>query len=213
MSGGPLVLASTSEARLRLAWPLWHSLGCELVTIAPSCDERALRGATPAETALLRALAKAESVRDRFERAAWIVGSDQVVELEGRELGKPGTVARACAQLAELAGKTHRVITAVAVLGPDRRESRVVVSQMTMHPLSAEAIAAYVAADAPFGCAGSYKLECGGRALFARIETPDESAIEGLPLAALSGMLGPLRGEGTAPASTHFDSPSPDSPR
>jgi hypothetical protein len=63
------------------------------------------------------------------------------------------------------------------------------------------------------GCAGSYKLECGGRALFARIETPDESAIEGLPLAALSGMLGPLRGGGTAPAFAHFDSPSPDSPR
>src|SRR5207342_1831575 len=86
---------------------------------------------------------------------------------------------------------THRLVTAVVVLGPEVRESRIVVSRLTMRPLSEAEIAAYVAADAPEACAGSYKIECGGRALFAEIAASDESAIEGLPLVALSGMLAP----------------------
>lgn len=200
MSAGPLVLASTSEARRRLLARLGH----EFVAVAPTCDEAALHGRTPDETALLRAFAKAESVRGQFPREAWIIGSDQVVDLDGRILGKPGTTERACAQLAELAGRTHRLVTALVVLGPDVRESRLVVSRMTLRPLEAAEIAAYVATDAPEQCAGSYKIECAGRALFSRIVTSDETAIEGLPVVALSGMLGPLfdgglRG-GVAPA-------------
>jgi septum formation protein len=191
MSGGPpLVLASTSEARQRLMARLGHPFE----TVAPTCDEAALHGRTPDETALLRAFAKADSVRAAFPRSAWIVGSDQVVDLDGRLLGKPGTPERACAQLAELAGRTHRLVTAVVVLGPDVRESRMAVCRMTMRPLSASEIAAYVATDHPEHCAGSYKFECGGRALFDRVVTTDESAIEGLPLDLLSGMLGGLRG-------------------
>jgi septum formation protein len=187
MSAGPLVLASTSEARRRLVQRLGH----EVMSVAPTCDEDALHGRTPDQTALLRAFAKAESVRGTLPRDAWIIGSDQLVDLDGRILGKPGTTERACAQLAELAGRTHRLVTAVVVLGPDVREGRIVVCRMTMRSLGAEAIAAYVAADSPEACAGSYKFECGGRALFDEIETSDESAIEGLPLVALSGMLGP----------------------
>lgn len=196
MSVGPLVLASTSEARRRLAM----RLGLDFVSVAPTCDEAALHGRTPDQTALLRAFAKAESVRGAHPREAWIVGSDQLVELEGRILGKPGTTERACAQLAELAGRTHRLVTAVVVLGPDVRESRIVVSRLTMRALTAAEIAAYVAADAPEACAGSYKIECGGRELFSSVVTPDETAIEGLPLVALSGMLARLRG-GTVGAS------------
>ena len=187
MSGGPIVLASTSEARRRLV----ARLGIDVVFAAPTCDESAIHGPTPDQTALLRALAKAESVRESFPDAV-VVGSDQVVDLDGKSLGKPGTAERACAQLAELSGRTHRIVTAVVVLGPATRESCVVVSQMTMRALAPSEIAAYVAADAPEACAGSYKLECGGRALFSRIETSDETAIEGLPLSALSGMLGAL---------------------
>ena len=193
---GPLVLASTSEARRRLVGRLFQGAGSlagvELVTAAPTCDEAAIHGRTPDQTALLRAFAKAESVRAQFPRSAWITGSDQLVDLDGRILGKPGTTERACAQLAELAGHTHRLVTAVVVLGPDVRESRVVVCRMTMRALSPDEIAAYVAADAPEACAGSYKFECGGRALFESVQTTDESAIEGLPLVALSGMLAPL---------------------
>lgn len=185
-----LVLASTSEARRRLV----ARLGMNVVTVAPTCDEEALHGRTPDQTALLRAFAKAESVRGAFPTSSFVVGSDQLVDLDGRILGKPGTTEAACAQLAELSGRTHRLVTAVVVLGPDVRESRVVVCRMTMRSLSDAEIRAYVALDAPEGCAGSYKFERNGRALFARVDAADETAIEGLPLAALSSMLGPLRG-------------------
>ena len=203
--GGPIVLASTSEARRRLI----ERLGYEFVVCAPSCDESALHGRTPDQTALLRAFAKAESVRAQFAPTAWIIGSDQVVDLDGRMLGKPGTSARAEEQLAQLAGRTHRLITALVVLGPDVRESRTVVSRMRMRALSAEEISAYVAADAPEACAGSYKFECGGRALFAEVVTSDETAIEGLPLAALSGMLAGPRGAplGAGPYDANLRSP------
>lgn len=204
MSSAPvLVLASTSEARRRLV----ARLGLEHVAVAPTCDESALHGRTPDETALLRAFAKAESVRGSFPREAWILGSDQVVDLDGRILGKPGTPERACAQLAELSGRMHRLVTAVVVLGPDVRESRTAVSRMRMRALTADEIATYVALDRPEHCAGSYKIEEHGRALFTSIETQDETAIEGLPLGLVSGMLGAFsersarwRGGGLAPA-------------
>jgi len=112
MSAGPLVLASTSQARVRLL----GRLGQSFVTASPTCDEHALHGRTPDQTALLRALAKAESVRSQFPSDAWIVGSDQLVDLDGEILGKPGTRERACAQLARLAGRTHLLVTAVVVL-------------------------------------------------------------------------------------------------
>lgn len=161
---------------------------------APTCDEQAIHGRTPDETALLRAFAKAGSLRSEYPRTTWIAASDQLVDLDGRILGKPGTSERACAQLAELSGRTHRLVTAVVVLGPDVRESRLVVCQMTMRALGPAEIAAYVAADAPEFCAGSYKFECGGRALFSNVACSDETAIEGLPVDALSGMLAGLRG-------------------
>jgi septum formation protein len=191
MPAGPLVLASTSEARRRLV----QRLGLAVTCVAPTCDEAALHGHTPDQTALLRAFGKAESVWSALPTGAWVIGSDQLVDLDGRILGKPGTTERACAQLADLAGRTHRLVTAVVVLGPGVRESRIVVMRLTMRALGAAEIAAYVAADAPEACAGSYKIECGGRALFSQITSADpagdESAIEGLPLVALSGMLAP----------------------
>jgi len=78
------------------------------------------------------------------------------------------------------------------------RESRIVVCRMTMRPLDAAEIEAYVARDAPEECAGSYKFERSGRALFASVVTSDETAIEGLPLAQLSGMLAPRFRAGAA---------------
>lgn len=182
-----LVLASTSEARRRLV----QQLGLEVTCVAPTCDEHALHGRTPDDTALIRAFAKAESVRGQFPADAFVIGSDQLVDLDGQILGKPGTAERARAQLASLAGRTHRLVTAVVVLGPGVRESRIVVCKMTMRPLTEAEIAAYVVTDAPEHCAGSYKYEQTGRHLFASVRVDDETAIEGLPVGVLSGMLGP----------------------
>jgi septum formation protein len=195
MSAGPIVLASTSEARRRLLAEIVASFR----SVAPTCDEHAIHGADPEETALLRAYVKAESVRGPtahplVPRDAWVIGSDQVVDLDGAILGKPGTEERARAQLAALAGRTHRLITSVVLLGPDVREHHVAMHLLTMRPLSATEIAEYVALDRPEACAGSYRFESRGAALMSTVLGGDRTAIQGLPLRALSAML--LRSRG-----------------
>ena len=188
MFGGPIVLASTSEARARLCETLFPA---GFTTVAPRCDEGAIHGRSPDETALLRAFAKAVSVG---MPEAIVIGSDQLVDLDGRILGKPGTAERARAQLAELSGRTHRLVTAVVVVAGELRRSEVVVHRMTMRSLAADEIAQYVELDRPEGCAGSYRFESRGHALFASVDGDDPTAIEGLPVRALSAMLAPLAG-------------------
>lgn len=186
-SGQPLVLASTSAARRALL----DRLHLPYEAVAPACDERAILGSSPEETARLRALAKAESVA-RERAGALVIGSDQVVELDGELLGKPGTAAAAEAQLARLAGREHRLVTAIAIVGPDASrepELATTVHRMSMRSLDRSEIGRYVAADDPSGCAGSYKVESLGIALFDRIDGDDWTAIVGLPLLALSAML------------------------
>lgn len=192
MSLGPIVLASTSEARRRLLAQIVGSFA----SVAPRCDEHTIHGRDPKETALLRAVAKAESVRSDVPQGAWIIGSDQLVELDGEILGKPGTEERARAQLQRLSGRTHRLITAVVLLGPDVREDHVEIHMLTMRPLDALEIAEYVRLDRPSECAGSYRFESRGAALMSTVLGGDRSAIQGLPLRALSAML--LRSRGAA---------------
>ena len=197
-SGQPLVLASTSAARRALL----DRLRIPYEAVSPTCDEDAIRGVSAEDTARLRALAKAESVA-RERAGSVVIGSDQVVELEGELIGKPGSDAAAEAQLARLAGREHRRVPAVAMVGPavlarsrtDRREVArepelaTTVHRMSMRSLDSAEIGRYVAADDPSGCAGSYKVESLGIALFERIEGDDWTAIVGLPLLALSAML------------------------
>jgi len=176
-----LVLASTSRYRRALL----ERLGVPFDAIAPDCDEEAHPGLGPDELALTLAREKATSVP---VADALVIGSDQVVDLDGEVLGKPHTAAAAEAQLQRMAGRAHRLVTAVAV--HDTRTGRTLdavdVHTMEMRPLDRAAIAAYVAHDAPLDCAGSYLLERRGIALFSRIvadpETADDTAIIGLPV-------------------------------
>lgn len=181
-----LVLASTSRYRRDLI----ARLGLPFRAVAPACDEEALKvpGMAPRALAAMLALAKAESLR-AAEPGAVIVGSDQIPALGDAALSKPGTAARAEAQLAMLAGQTHELVTAVAVVHLGGVLSHVDVTRLTMRPLSDRQIARYVAADEPLDCAGSYRLEARGITLFSRIESDDHSAITGLPLIALTTML------------------------
>lgn len=186
-SGQPLVLASTSGARRALL----DRLRIPYEAVPPTCDEAGIHGASAEETARLRALAKAESVA-RERAGAVVIGSDQVVELDGELLGKPGSAAAAEAQLARLAGREHRLVTAIAMVGPDASHEPALatsVHRMAMRSLDRAEIGRYVAADDPSGCAGSYKVESLGIALFDRIDGDDWTAIVGLPLLALSAML------------------------
>lgn len=184
---GRLVLASTSPYRRALL----DRLGLAYTAAAPRCDEAAYAalGLPPDELATTLARTKAESVRGDFPDAL-VIGSDQLLDLDGEVLGKPHTVDGARAQLARLAGRTHRLVTAVAVAHPDGRvDEHLEVHRMTLRPLSTDEIARYVEADRPLDCAGSYRIERLGITLFERIDGHDFTAIEGLPLVAVARIL------------------------
>ncbi|MFT4703328.1 MAG: septum formation protein [Bradymonadia bacterium] len=176
----PLILASTSRYRRALLERLGHPFDC----IAPGVDERLWkgRGLSPRELVRQLALAKATAVASAHPGAI-VIGSDQCASLDGAILGKPHTRDNAIAQLVLMAGRTHELLTGVAVIGPDGEVTgHIDVHRLTMRTLGVEAIARYVDADEPLDCAGSYKIEGRGVALFERVEGDDGTAIIGLPL-------------------------------
>jgi len=188
VAGTDLILASTSPYRRQLL----ARLGLPFRTVAPDVDEPAIQAlfdaASAVELAEHLALAKAASVARR-EANATVIGSDQVCVCQDRLLGKPGTVAAAREQLQFLAGKEHRLITAVAVACGGGLVQHTDVTRLQMRTLTADEIERYVAADQPLDCAGSYKLESLGIALFERIDSADQTAITGLPLLGLCRLL------------------------
>ena len=185
----PLILASTSRYRRALL----DRLRLPYAAIPPACDEEALKDpALPADALAQRlALTKAASLAQAHPQAA-IIGSDQVCELDGRILHKPGTRERAIAQLSAMSGRTHRLHTAVAIVHPGGTLAHLETVALTMRALDPDAIARSVDADQPLDCAGAYKLEAGGIVLFSRIDAADHDSIVGLPLlwlvAALAGL-------------------------
>jgi septum formation protein len=158
-------------------------LGVEFRSTAPDCDESFFQGLglTPEALALRLANEKAASVARRLPECA-VLGSDQLVEFEGRVLGKPGTADRAVDQLLAMAGKPHRLITAVALHLGDKRFEHTEIAVMTLRPLTRLQAERYVAEDQPLDCAGSYKFEAGGIRLFHSVAIDDPTAIIGLPL-------------------------------
>jgi len=184
--GLDLVLASTSKYRRELM----GRLGVHFRAIAPVCDESVYKGLghPPELLAAILAKTKARSVAGR-ERDATIIGCDQICALGADILSKPGTPERAVEQLLKLQGKEHVLITAVTILhkGGSGKEggkdwSHVDITRLTMRKLTESQIERYVSNDRPLDCAGSYKLEARGIALFEKVESADHSAITGLPL-------------------------------
>ena len=183
-----LILASTSSYRRSLL----ARLGLEFTAVAPRCDEEALKATMGAlkPQALAEALAAAKARSLLPEAAAdAVIGSDQLAEIDGRILGKPGGVEAAQEQLSSMAGREHRLITAMVILHQGRVWRHTDVARLTMRQLDPWAIERYVARDKPLDCAGAYKLEAGGVALFSAIACDDHSAITGLPLLAVTRIL------------------------
>lgn len=182
----PLVLASTSTYRRALLERLGIPFHCE----PPRIDEDDFKQgeATPRVLAELLARAKAESLVGEFPEAT-IIGSDQVANLDGEILGKPGSHQEAIALLSRLAGRSHQLITALAVHHGGEYWTHTDVTTLRMRPLDRDQIGRYLRADTPMDCAGAYKLEARGITLFERIETEDYTAIVGLPLIALTNLL------------------------
>lgn len=182
----PLILASTSKYRRELL----SQLGLPFESVAPGVDEDKIKqqAFSPLELALELSKLKALAVACKYPQAC-IIGSDQVCNLDGLILDKPGSIAKATEQLAELQGKTHELITAVTLVHPKGIESFVNTTTLHMRPLSLAQIHHYIKADEPLDCAGSYKLESQGIKLFDHIEMTDHTAIIGLPLIELTTSL------------------------
>jgi septum formation protein len=187
MSPPKLLLASTSRYRRELL----SRLGIPFEAIAPTCDEEALklRALSPEQMALYLASEKARSVAQQHPDA-FVIGSDQLVELDGQRLGKPHSQERALEQLMSMRGKSHQLLTALCLECPTGEQiTHLDRHVLTMPMLPEESLRRYVDADDPLDCAGSYKIEARGIALFERIQGEDFTAITGLPLIALTRLL------------------------
>ena len=182
-----LVLASTSPYRRELV----SRLGVPFSAVAPLCNEEELKASALSPRLLAQLLAREKALSVAAENGdAFVLGSDQLVELDGKVFGKPGSSEGAVAQLSQLSGRAHRLITAFSLVTPEGAlDEHIDVHTLSMRPLSREELTRYVDRDQPHDCAGSYKIERQGIALFERIEGEDFTAIMGLPLMALSDRL------------------------
>lgn len=181
-----IVLASTSVYRRQLL----ARLGLSFEVINPSVDETPQRGEeAPALVARL-AEEKARSA-GHGEGEALIIGGDQVAVLDGNILGKPGSAEVNRRQLRQSSGRRVQFHTGLCLFATrsQRTQVEVVPFAVTFRPLSDEQIAAYVDREQAFDCAGGFRCEGLGSALFERMEGPDPSALMGLPLLRLTHML------------------------
>ncbi len=182
---GRLLLASTSRYRRELL----QRLGLPFEVAAPAVDEASLTGETPATTATRLAQAKAEALVGT-NTDAWVLGSDQVAALERRTLGKPGGHDRALAQLMAMSGRSVEFLTAVCLARADGQCFHALdVTTVRFRALHEDEVRRYLEAEQPYDCAGSFKAEGLGIALFESIQSEDPTGLIGLPLIATARLL------------------------
>ncbi len=181
-----LVLGSTSVYRRELLSRLRLPFEVE----PPQVDETPRAGEPPAELARRLAAAKAAAVADRHP-AAVVIGSDQVADLDGEPLGKPGSHANAVAQLRRMSGRTVVFQTALTVMCRETgfAQHDLAPVRVRFRALQDEEIEAYLRAEQPYDCAGSAKSEGLGIALLEAIDSDDPTALVGLPLIRTCRML------------------------
>ena len=181
-----LILASGSPYRKGLL----NRINLHFETVSPDIDESPRHGETSGELALRLACAKAEKISLQHPTAI-VIGSDQVAALGSQFMGKPGDHKTAVGQLTMCSGKAVVIYTAVCVRHNEAHfeETHIDLTTVNFRTLSAEEIEAYVYADKPWDCAGSFKSEGLGAALFKSIDNQDPSAIIGLPLIWLAACL------------------------
>ncbi len=181
-----LVLASTSRYRRELL----SRLHIPFEVLSPDVDETPLQGETPSATALRLSVLKAQAAAATHPDAL-IIGSDQVLMLDGAQLGKPGNFDKAFAQLKTMQGKAMVFHTALTLLNSRTGHAQTHDVPTTVHirPLSDAQITAYLKKETPYDCAGSARSESLGIALMTRMVSDDPTALIGLPLMALTEML------------------------
>ena len=184
-----LILASSSPYRRTLL----ERLGLPFEALSPDIDETPLPGEAAEALVLRLAAAKAAKIAEARPNAV-IIASDQVALADGPQggamLGKPGGRAGAIAQLTRLSGRRARFLTSLCVRQPNgSQQLEAETTDVHFRTLSGQEIANYVDRDAPFDCAGAFRSEALGIALFQRIEGEDPNALIGLPLIRLCEML------------------------
>jgi septum formation protein len=181
-----LVLGSTSPFRRALL----ERLGLPFVSVAPHTDETPLPGESPPALVTRLAEAKARAVAAQYP-GSLIIGSDQVAVIDDQILGKPGSRERAAAQLRLASGRQVVFFTGLCLLNTASGRAQVVCEPFHVHfrELDDARIGRYLDAEQPFNCAGSFKSEGLGIALFQRLEGDDPNALIGLPLIRLVDML------------------------
>jgi septum formation protein len=178
-----LILASTSPARRALL----DGLGLPYRTEAPGVDEDVSPTLSAREAVRLLAERKARAVHARHPQA-WVLGADQLVEVDGEVLAKPPTRDLARVQLGKLLGRTHAICTGVCLLGPGHMAEAVEVSLLSFYPVGEEELARYLDTGEWEGCAGSYRVEGRGQALLQRLEG-DRTNVQGLPMLTVVRLL------------------------
>jgi septum formation protein len=179
-----LILASTSVYRRELL----ERLRIPFEVVSPKVDETPLAGESTLELALRLARAKAAAV-SKTHPDAWVIGSDQVADLCGAAIGKPGNFERALAQLQLMRGASVTFHTALCLMHGDTETTVSIPTEVQFRKLSDEILEAYLLAEEPYDCAGSAKSEGLGISLLEAIKSDDPTALIGLPLIALSGLL------------------------
>ncbi len=180
----PLLLASTSRYRRELL----ERLRLNFHVARPEVDETPLPAETASKLAARLAHAKAQAISTR-QPGGWVIGSDQAAELDKTLLGKPGTRAAAITQLQAMSGRKVRFLTGVCLLRGEVRFEALDTTTVHFRTLDEAEIERYVDAEQPLDCAGSFKSEGLGISLFEAIESRDPTALIGLPMIALCGML------------------------
>jgi septum formation protein len=181
-----LILASTSRYRHALL----ERLGIPFTALAPETAEDTLTGELPPDRALRLSVAKAQAIATRRPDAV-VIGSDQVAAIGNKILEKPGDAARCRAQLTAASGSSARFHTGCAVIAPRAGIRLVHIDTTTVffRGLTGPQIARYVEREQPLDCAGGFRVEGLGIALFESIESRDPTALIGLPLIWLAGAL------------------------
>ena len=181
-----LILGSSSPYRRELLSRL--RIPFEVAT--PDINETPLADERPAATALRLSRLKAEAIAARHA-GALVIGSDQVCTLDDQQIGKPGTHAKALAQLQLMRGRTVTFHSALCLLDGRTGEAQVadIQTRTTFRDLSDAELDAYLRLETPYDCAGSAKVEGLGIMLLERVESDDPTALIGLPLIALTWML------------------------
>jgi len=181
-----LILGSSSPYRRELL----ERLRIPFEVATPDVDETPRPGESPEATALRLSLAKAEAIAARHP-GALVIGSDQVATLDGAQIGKPGTHEKALVQLKLMRGRTITFHSALCLLDSRNGQSQLadVQTRATFRELDDAELEAYLQLERPYDVAGSAKSEGLGIALLSRVESDDPTALVGLPLIALTGML------------------------